>query len=75
MYELFIANKNYSSWSLRPWVLMRELSIPFTETLIPFGNLPDGTSINYWGQYRNKQQQVEVRIQTEPIKNNSLAKY
>jgi glutathione S-transferase len=40
MYELFIANKNYSSWSLRPWVLMRELSIPFTETLIPFGNVP-----------------------------------
>jgi glutathione S-transferase len=45
MYELFIANKNYSSWSLRPWVLMRELSIPFTETLIPFGNAPDGKSI------------------------------
>lgn len=45
MYELFIANKNYSSWSLRPWVLMRELSIPFVETLIPFGNAPDGTSI------------------------------
>jgi len=45
MYELFIANKNYSSWSLRPWVLMRELAIPFTETLVPFGNLPDGTSI------------------------------
>ena len=40
MYELFIANKNYSSWSLRPWVLMRELSIPFTETLVPFGNVP-----------------------------------
>jgi glutathione S-transferase len=40
MYELFIANKNYSSWSLRPWVLMRELAIPFAETLIPFGNVP-----------------------------------
>ena len=25
MYELFIANKNYSSWSLRPWVLMKAL--------------------------------------------------
>ena len=25
MYELYIANKNYSSWSLRPWVLMGEL--------------------------------------------------
>lgn len=24
MYQLYIANKNYSSWSLRPWVLMRE---------------------------------------------------
>ncbi|MDC7684811.1 glutathione S-transferase family protein [Asticcacaulis sp. BYS171W] len=31
MYDLHIANKNYSSWSLRPWVLLRELDIPFTE--------------------------------------------
>lgn len=37
MYELYIANKNYSSWSLRPWVLMRELQIPFTEHVLPFG--------------------------------------
>ena len=37
MYEVFIANKNYSSWSLRPWLLMRELGIPFRETLIPLG--------------------------------------
>ena len=36
-YDLFIGNKNYSSWSLRPWVLMRELKIPFTERLVPFG--------------------------------------
>jgi len=33
---LFIANKNYSSWSLRPWLLLRELGIPFTEQLEPF---------------------------------------
>lgn len=31
MYDLHIANKNYSSWSLRPWVLMTALDIPFTE--------------------------------------------
>lgn len=37
MYELYIANKNYSSWSLRPWVLMRELQIKFTEHLLRFG--------------------------------------
>jgi glutathione S-transferase len=36
MYELFIANKNYSSWSLRPWLLMTELGIPFTERLQVF---------------------------------------
>jgi glutathione S-transferase len=36
MYELIIANKNYSSWSMRPWVLMRALGIPFTERMLPF---------------------------------------
>lgn len=36
MYQLYIANKNYSSWSLRPWVLMRELAIAFTERLVRF---------------------------------------
>lgn len=38
MYDLYIANKNYSSWSLRPWVLMRELGIPFREHLLIFGD-------------------------------------
>lgn len=37
MYELYIGNKNYSSWSLRPWVLMQEAGIEFKEHLIPFG--------------------------------------
>jgi glutathione S-transferase len=36
MYELIIGNKNYSSWSMRPWVLMRRLRIPFNERLLPF---------------------------------------
>ena len=38
MYRLFIANKNYSSWSLRPWVLMRSLGIDFEECLEPFAD-------------------------------------
>lgn len=41
MFQLFIANKNYSSWSLRPWVLMRQLGIPFEEKLVPFGGPVD----------------------------------
>ncbi len=36
MYQLYIGNKNYSSWSLRPWILMTELRIPFEERLVPF---------------------------------------
>ena len=31
MLELYIGNKNYSSWSMRPWLLMRELGIAFEE--------------------------------------------
>jgi glutathione S-transferase len=38
MYTLYIANKNYSSWSLRAWGLMRELDLPFKEHLMPFGD-------------------------------------
>jgi glutathione S-transferase len=36
MYDLYIGNKNYSSWSLRPWVLMKELGIPFRERQVVF---------------------------------------
>jgi glutathione S-transferase len=32
---LAIANKNYSSWSLRAWMAMREFAIPFEEKVIP----------------------------------------
>jgi glutathione S-transferase len=33
--KLFIGNKAYSSWSLRPWLLMRALDIPFEEEVVP----------------------------------------
>jgi glutathione S-transferase len=40
MPTLVIANKCYSSWSLRPWILLKQLGIPFEEILIPLGQ-PD----------------------------------
>ncbi len=43
MLQLFIGNKNYSSWSLRPWVLLKQLGMPFEERLVPFG-AADGVS-------------------------------
>ncbi len=36
MYALYTANKNYSSWSLRPWVLLKTLDIDFEERFVPF---------------------------------------
>lgn len=35
-YTLITANRNYSSWSLRPWVLMKGLGIPFEDRIEPF---------------------------------------
>jgi glutathione S-transferase len=40
MPTLVIANKCYSSWSLRPWLLMRQLGVAFDEITIPL-DLPD----------------------------------
>ena len=40
MPTLVIANKLYSSWSLRPWLLLKQFGIPFDEILIPL-DLPD----------------------------------
>ena len=34
--QLIIGNKNYSSWSMRPWVLMKQLGIPFEEVKLRF---------------------------------------
>ena len=34
--QLVIGNKNYSSWSMRPWVLMAQLGIPFDERRLRF---------------------------------------
>ncbi len=36
MLTLVIANKNYSSWSMRPWVLLKALDIAFTEIMLKF---------------------------------------
>jgi glutathione S-transferase len=38
--KLVIGNKNYSSWSLRPWIALKVMGIPFEEALIPLGQ-PD----------------------------------
>jgi glutathione S-transferase len=41
---LHVGNKNYSSWSLRPWLVLTWAGIPFEERVIPLGGPAYGTS-------------------------------
>ncbi|MFM1907540.1 MAG: Glutathione S-transferase YfcF [Pseudomonadota bacterium] len=42
MLKLFIGNKNYSSWSMRPWVLLRQAGVEFEEVMVRFDSFaPD----------------------------------
>lgn len=36
MLKLYIGNKNYSSWSMRPWVMLTQVGIPFEEVVVRF---------------------------------------
>lgn len=36
--QLYIAYKNYSSWSLRPWIALKVKGVTFEETVLPFHN-------------------------------------
>ncbi len=33
--KIFLGNKNYSSWSLRPWLVLKHLAVPFDEQVVP----------------------------------------
>ncbi len=44
MLKLFIGNKNYSSWSMRPWVLMRQTGIEFQEVMLRFDSFDSGST-------------------------------
>jgi glutathione S-transferase len=43
MIQLYIGNKNYSSWSMRPWVLLRQAGIDFEEVKVRFDSFAAGS--------------------------------
>ena len=49
---LVIGNKNYSSWSMRPWVLMKQLGIPFDEVVLKFHTPEWDAHIERWSPSR-----------------------
>ncbi len=44
MLKLIIGNKNYSSWSMRAWVLLKQAGIPFEEVMVRFDAFDTGSS-------------------------------
>ena len=42
--QLYVGNKNYSSWSMRPWVLLTQAGIPFDEVMVRFDSLAAGST-------------------------------
>ncbi|MEK8032429.1 glutathione S-transferase family protein [Ideonella sp. DXS29W] len=44
MLQLYIGNKNYSSWSMRPWVALRQFGIPFEEVMLRFDSFDTGSA-------------------------------
>ncbi len=43
MPKLYVGNKNYSSWSMRPWVLMKQAGIAFEEVMVRFDSFDAGS--------------------------------
>src|SRR5262245_54465266 len=43
--QLVIGDKNYSSWSMRPWVLLRQAQIPFDEVQLSFSEDNRGLTV------------------------------
>ena len=44
MLKLYIGNKNYSSWSMRPWVLLKQSDIAFEESVVRFDSFDAGSN-------------------------------
>src|SRR5271154_605425 len=44
-YKLFLGNKNYSSWSLRAWLVMKQCGVAFDEEVVPLREADTRTAI------------------------------
>jgi len=47
-FTLILGNKNYSSWSLRAWLVLKHLGLPFEEIVIPLYQGNDGSHLLHY---------------------------
>jgi glutathione S-transferase len=47
-FKIILGNKNYSSWSLRPWLVLKHCGVPFEEEVIPLDQPTTSAAITRW---------------------------
>jgi glutathione S-transferase len=62
MLKLVIGNKNYSSWSMRPWVLLTQMGIPFEEIKVLFDSFAPDSNFKQTILKINPRGQVPVLV-------------
>ena len=65
--QLVIGNKNYSSWSMRPWVLLRQAQIPFEEVQLKFDETDGGLRVAGIEKYSAARKVPVLVIDGEPV--------
>lgn len=65
MLKLYIGNKNYSSWSMRPWVLLKQAGIPFEEVMVRFDSFAANSQFKQALGAVNPTGKVPVLVDTE----------
>ena len=73
MLTLHIGNKNYSSWSMRPWVLMKQAGIHFEEVMVPFDTLDADSHFKKTIKALNPAGRVPVLVDGEIVVYDTLA--
>ena len=65
--QLVIGNKNYSSWSMRPWILLRQAGIPFEEVQLKFADKNGGLTVVGIDKYSAAGKVPVLLIDGEPV--------
>lgn len=73
MLQLYIGNKNYSSWSMRAWVLMRQAGIAFDEVPVRFDSFEPGSQFKRQLQSVSPTGKVPVLVDGELVIWDTLA--
>ena len=65
--KLVVGNKNYSSWSMRPWVLLRQAQIPFEEVQLRFEDKDGGLTVAGIEAYSKARKVPVLMVDGEPV--------